>query len=265
MPRAYVSSLSYASTLYLIILLTFHIETLLTPERFADIFCTDCDLPPERFAPEIAATIHEHLQAHARTLHTRAHRLPAAASATNTGAVAPIIPIELHVQLGRTLLHDKFHWDTSILNMLTPEAFAEQLVADMGLGSGEHVQLVAHAIREQLVQYHQAADDDEEREDLEAEEVEMMAVRDGRMVREWGPRVDVMSAEDWAEVLRTQERESRYAMLGCAGAVRAGADAGKLFCSIHYTVAIVGHPISAPLCVGNYRSLKVFVYALYRA
>ena len=60
-----------------------------------------------------------------------------------------LVTIALNVQLGTTLLQDKFVWDHAE-RAFTPEQFAEQLCADLGVGGG-FVPLVSCSIRDQLL------------------------------------------------------------------------------------------------------------------
>ena len=56
--------------------------------------------------------------------------------------------LQLNIQVGNTSLVDQFEWDlTNPLN--SPEQFARQLCADLGLG-GEFVPTIAYSIRGQL-------------------------------------------------------------------------------------------------------------------
>jgi hypothetical protein len=57
---------------------------------------------------------------------------------------------QIDVQIGTCHLQDHIEWD--LLSPLTPEAFARQLCAELGL-SGEAVPLVAHAVHEELLKH----------------------------------------------------------------------------------------------------------------
>jgi hypothetical protein len=54
------------------------------------------------------------------------------------------------VQIGTGHLQDHIEWD--LLSPLTPEAFAQQLCAELGL-AGEAIPLVAHAVHEELLKH----------------------------------------------------------------------------------------------------------------
>ena len=60
------------------------------------------------------------------------------------------IPVTLEVQVGRRLIRDRFLWDSSPNNPITPEHYAKIFVADYGLG-GETVPMLATSIREQIL------------------------------------------------------------------------------------------------------------------
>ncbi len=58
------------------------------------------------------------------------------------------ISLQLNIHVGNISLNDQFEWDlTNPLN--SPEQFARQLCADLGLG-GEFVTTIAYSIRGQL-------------------------------------------------------------------------------------------------------------------
>ena len=44
--------------------LSFLIETLITPESFAEVFCDDLDLPANSFVPAVAAAIQQQIKQH---------------------------------------------------------------------------------------------------------------------------------------------------------------------------------------------------------
>ena len=60
------------------------------------------------------------------------------------------VPPQIDVQIATYHLLDHIEWD--LLSPLTPEQFAGQLCADLGL-AGESVPLVAHAIHEELIKH----------------------------------------------------------------------------------------------------------------
>ncbi len=64
----------------------------------------------------------------------------------------------MNVHIGRTILADTFLWDTSSENSVTPEEFANQLTAELGLG-GDFRTMIALSIREQVLRHTLAPSD----------------------------------------------------------------------------------------------------------
>ncbi|KAJ1343633.1 hypothetical protein BSLG_001781 [Batrachochytrium salamandrivorans] len=60
------------------------------------------------------------------------------------------IAITLDLHVGVVYLKDRFEWPLFPTHEVTPEDFSRQLAADLGVG-GEFIPMIAHAIREQVV------------------------------------------------------------------------------------------------------------------
>ncbi|KAI0671730.1 SNF5-domain-containing protein [Trametes maxima] len=129
-------------------------ESLITPESFARIFCTDLDLPHRPWVDTIAAQIRAQIEDHEGV------------ASTYMGADAEMIEPEdetpgdevnecrvilsIDVQIAIHHLLDHIEWD--LLSPLTPEEFSVTLCTELGL-AGEAAPLIAHAIHEELVKH----------------------------------------------------------------------------------------------------------------
>lgn len=112
-------------------------ESLVLPAEFAGLLCNDLELPNLVFQ-EIVDSIEKQIEeySYVSTLQLPAH--------TEYHVI-----ITLAVSLGKQLYEDKFEWDLTQTDV-TPEDFAEIVVADMGL-SLEFKPAVAHALHEVIL------------------------------------------------------------------------------------------------------------------
>lgn len=134
------------------------IETLITPEQFADIICEDLKLPPSLFTDSIARSIREQIDDFNLNASSMVKEEPmdeiiesrpteeeendVQVSTTNSendsepkhGYELRTI-IKLDVTVGNWALIDQFEWDIGNPHN-SPEEFAERLGKDLGL-SGE--------------------------------------------------------------------------------------------------------------------------------
>lgn len=114
-------------------------ESLLTPEKFAEIMCLDLDLPLS-VQSQIASSITSQIEEYSQLVHIQ---LPE--------DVAIHVIIDLSMNLDKQLYEDKFEWDLSSSNgFLTPEKFAEIVVADLGLAR-EFYPAIAHVLHESII------------------------------------------------------------------------------------------------------------------
>ncbi|KAG9315848.1 hypothetical protein JVU11DRAFT_3497 [Chiua virens] len=131
-------------------------ETLIKPETFANIFCMDLDLPIIPWAETVANQIRAQLEEHEGVasldlgIDDYIHR-----HVDRDGENVEEIPecrviLSIDVQIATYHLLDHIEWD--LLSPLTPEAFSQQLCAELGL-SGEAVPLIAHAVHEELIKH----------------------------------------------------------------------------------------------------------------
>ncbi|KAL9938099.1 hypothetical protein V8E36_002722 [Tilletia maclaganii] len=112
------------------------------------------------------------------------------------------------VQILRSTVKDRFEWD--LRSSLTPEAFASQLCADVGL-SGEAVGILSHAIREQLLVHRRAAPELMRADELKSPGARPLedVWRDLEQAGEFGPLLEPL-AEDESEKTETDAmRNSR--------------------------------------------------------
>ncbi|RKP07236.1 hypothetical protein THASP1DRAFT_8961, partial [Thamnocephalis sphaerospora] len=172
-------------------------EELLTPERFAEVFCEDVELSAPQYAPSIAMMIRAQLQEY--------EQVDDASAAEEDTRVA--ITLDLHV--GQLYLRDRFEWD--LASTLPPEEFARQLVADLGIG-GEFVSLIAYSIREQLYRFRRERvyggnlDDD----DFELVHGPLnTAFRTIDEAEEWSPMLESLTAEEVEKMVMDKERSTR--------------------------------------------------------
>ncbi|KAF8722432.1 hypothetical protein AX14_009835 [Amanita brunnescens Koide BX004] len=129
-------------------------ETIVTPENFAKIFCTDLDLPFTPWADTVANQIRAQLEEQ-EGVATMEIGLD---GALDLDTLPPNgeemqecrVILSIDVQIANYHLMDHIEWD--LLSPLTPEAFATKLCMELGL-SGEAVPLVAHAIHEELMKH----------------------------------------------------------------------------------------------------------------
>ncbi|KAI6016253.1 SNF5-domain-containing protein [Pisolithus marmoratus] len=164
-------------------------ETLVKPEMFAKVFCTDLELPvvpwAETVANQIRAQLEEHEGVASLDLGVEGwyecdagfefgcqygnaggnawDRRDRAGSEENQdqNQVEPFpenggeIPecrviLSIDVQIATHHLMDHIEWD--LLSPLTPEDFSKQLCAELGL-AGEAIPLIAHAVHEELIKH----------------------------------------------------------------------------------------------------------------
>ncbi|KAF9512885.1 hypothetical protein BS47DRAFT_1372665 [Hydnum rufescens UP504] len=205
-------------------------EEILTPEVFARIFCQDLDLPVVPYVDQVAGAIKTQLEEHAGVASfdvdapSRATTPPPPTQNPSTEAnkVDCRVILALDVQISTFHLLDHIEWDlapattSSSAPQITPESFAQILCADMGLG-GEAPALVAHAIHEEILKHKKDAIEwGVLAEGLGRHTVRSRGPRPLRGVwRDWndtgefGPRLEVMSAEEMERREIERERIAR--------------------------------------------------------
>ncbi|KAG0235223.1 Chromatin structure remodeling complex protein sfh1 [Actinomortierella wolfii] len=166
-------------------------EQLMTPENFAEILCDDLDLNLAKFVPEIAASIRNQI----------AEFEPIAEVQVPEEGSRTVIQLDLHV--GGINLRDRFEWDVG--SDLTPEEFAKQLAADLGIG-GEFVSMIAHEIHEQLFRFKQDRLLDRGGFDIEPLYSGFRPTDDGE---NWSPALETLTAEELEKIMEDRERSVR--------------------------------------------------------
>ncbi|KAJ3051257.1 hypothetical protein HK097_007755 [Rhizophlyctis rosea] len=184
-------------------------ETLLTPEKFATLLAEDFDSPlAPQFIPLIASAIREQVAAYAG-----ASDDDGAPEATEEAFEQAddeeydedfriVIKLDLHV--GSLHLKDQFEWPLYSSYTVSPEDFARQLAADLGVG-GEFVPHIAHAIREQVclarINFHEAT---------EAPPVHGRPFRHlATMDEDWEPELRELTEQEREKIAKEKERNSR--------------------------------------------------------
>lgn len=109
-------------------------ETLVTPDQFASLLCLELELP-NLLHLEIVDSINKQVEDYQFVINSQ---LP-------LGVEYHVI-IELSVNLDKKLYEDKFEWDLN-QSEVTPEDFAEIIVADLGL-SLEFKPAISHSLHE---------------------------------------------------------------------------------------------------------------------
>ena len=115
--------------------------------------------------------------------------------------------IKLDLQVGAIHLTDQFEWPVystpSNHRQPTPEAFARQLCADLGLG-GEFVSIIAFSIREQLFYARLNFDVAPKLEELPNPPLR------GEDADSWLPSLETLSDGEMERRMREQDRAARY-------------------------------------------------------
>lgn len=185
-------------------------DTLMTPEKFAEIMCYDLDLSNthtmQRSIPmhrQIADSIRTQLQEFIRLQ-------PFIISVPSDFCL-----IELNVQVGRLVLMDSFQWDMSDENHTTPEEFSMMLCNEVGLGS-EFMVSIATSIRAQILKHKystESADSNFKQESIRRVDITVpeTLARPGvqYQVDEYSPRVVELSMQEMEQNWKHDERESR--------------------------------------------------------
>lgn len=165
-------------------------ETELTPTLFAAQMCGDLNLP-ESARDDIAKAITEQISTYVPPPQVQ----PDASECRHV--------IRLDMRIGSVVIRDQFEWDLNC-ELNSPEAFAEMLGCDLGLGM-DHVAAVAHAVREQLVELAEFRDKRQKCAVIE----EQRCVRGGAEVGMWEPTVECLTAEERERLERKERREAR--------------------------------------------------------
>ncbi|KAG8904362.1 Chromatin structure remodeling complex protein sfh1 [Tulasnella sp. 403] len=126
-------------------------EELITPQAFAQTFCADLDLPFHH-VDTIVNMIRAQLDEHSGVV-----AMDVGGNDDDPTIEEPDcrVILRLDVQLDNYHLVDHIEWDlcsSPATPDTTPEAFAKQLCADLGL-RGEAIPIVAHALHEEIIKH----------------------------------------------------------------------------------------------------------------
>ncbi|KAJ3129684.1 SWI SNF, matrix associated, actin dependent regulator of chromatin, sub b, member 1 [Nowakowskiella sp. JEL0407] len=136
-------------------------EADVTEEMFAELLCEDLNLPTGKFVGPISRCVKTQIMEYTSLIDAIASGDDEEGNAVTGGEKGKgkvVIPedtrviIRLDVNIARDTIKDQFEWDLCPKNPLTPEEFAETLVADLGKPR-EFVMLISHSIHEQLHRY----------------------------------------------------------------------------------------------------------------
>ncbi|KAK0544033.1 Chromatin structure remodeling complex protein sfh1 [Tilletia horrida] len=175
-------------------------EKLITPQQFAKSLLLDLDLPLEPYTSQIENAINQAIE--------DAHQAGIGHADFGEREDDIRVIVEYTVQILRSTVKDRLEWD--LCSGLTPESFARQLCADLGL-SGEAITIISHAIREQLLIHRRAA-----LELIRAEELETRGARpledvwrDLEQAREFGPLMEPLADDELEKIEMDAMRNSR--------------------------------------------------------
>eukprot|EP00912_Choanoflagellata_sp_UC4_P001559 UC4_evm2s990 len=170
------------------------------PDTFAEIMCGDLNLPPAA-SLNIARSIRNQLDIFRQftTKYSDARR-PCCVRLE-----IPIISSGLN-----SVLVDMFEWDPSMSGLVSPEKFAQQLCADIGIG-GQYPAMIAFEIREKLFQN---LKDTVHTKNERTKRIELdgpvQTIRDAEDCHAWSPVIlDSSDASEIRKTRMTAERSSK--------------------------------------------------------
>ncbi|TPX33070.1 hypothetical protein SmJEL517_g03898 [Synchytrium microbalum] len=178
-------------------------EAHITPEHFANMQVQDMDVPEavaKQFAPMIASAIREQI----RELATAVEDEDAHYQVDDTERI--IVKLDLNV--GNLHLTDQFEWPLFATSHSSPEDFAKQLCADLGIG-GEFQPAIAHSIREQVA--HARLAFESAPKPLPFDRLVSAPVRNEGTEVLWQPTLQELTEEDIERLSKEKERENRRA------------------------------------------------------
>ena len=195
-------------TNFLKIVYTILKESLMTPEKFAQILCDDLDTP----------VAHQFVQQIADQIRKQCSNYVAALEGDTDGDEYEKdndlrIVIKLDINVGTINLKDQFEWPlySSLSNSMAPEEFAKKLTAELGLG-GEFTNAIAHSIREQIYTARLNIDDTNFALNLDRYKVPPFRSKD-EDIDEWYPVIREMTEEEIERKHKEQERNIRLLLI----------------------------------------------------
>ncbi|KAJ3157440.1 hypothetical protein HDU86_003332 [Geranomyces michiganensis] len=183
-------------------------ETLITPEHFAQLLADDFDSP---YAPQFVPLIADEIRRQVQSYGAAVEEDPAADGKpriiddvhdeSSYGEIRIVIKLDLNV--GALHLRDQFEWPLFSTSAYTPEDFAKQLAADLGVG-GEFVPIIAHAVREQVCYARMNWDDA-----TPAPPIKGRPFRSENIEDDWEPELRELSEAEVERINREKERNTR--------------------------------------------------------
>ncbi|KAI8928976.1 hypothetical protein BC831DRAFT_433950 [Entophlyctis helioformis] len=200
-------------------------ETLMTPEYFAQLLADDMDCPyAAHFIQPIAEAIRKQVVEYAPVVEedpvprdeVASLLLPDQTPDDEPSEDAPVddmddfagysdsrVVIKLDLHVGSMYLKDQFEWPLYSSLSITPEDFARQLSADLGVG-GEFVPMIAHAIREQVLtarlNSYQA---------IQPARWRVRPFRNEDLESAWQPDLRILTDEEIDRMAKEEDRNSR--------------------------------------------------------
>lgn len=179
-------------------------ESLMTPEKFAQILCDDLDTPvAHQFQQQIADQIRKQCSNYVAALES-----DTVGDDYDKDNDLRIV-IKLDINVGTINLKDQFEWPlySSLSNSMAPEEFAKKLTAELGLG-GEFTNAIAHSIREQIYTARLNIDDTNFAMNMDRYKVPPFRSKDEEF-DEWYPVIREMTEEEIERKHKEQERNIR--------------------------------------------------------
>jgi hypothetical protein len=170
-------------------------ETALSPTDFATQLVSDLQLPQQAISA-IASSITDQIEAKISLGQAKGLR----AQAEESRQI-----LRLNIRVGRVVLRDQFEWDIAD-STNCPEAFAESLCADLGLGR-EFVPAVACHVREQLLELAEAEQPHARCRALDSQSV----IRPLDVASAWQPMVERLNVTQQENLELKERREARLA------------------------------------------------------
>ncbi|ORX78009.1 SNF5-domain-containing protein [Anaeromyces robustus] len=179
-------------------------ESLMTPEKFAQILADDLDTPvANQFVQQIADQIRKQCSNYIAALEN-----DNVENDYEKESDLRII-IKLDINVGTINLKDQFEWPlySSLSNSMAPEEFAKKLTSELGLG-GEFTAAIAHSIREQIYTARLNVDDTNFAMNIDRYKVPPFRSKDEEF-DEWYPTIREMTEEEIERKHKEQERNIR--------------------------------------------------------
>eukprot|EP00833_Pecoramyces_ruminatium_P005952 jgi/Orpsp1_1/1179984/evm.model.c7180000071683.1 len=178
-------------------------ESLMTPEKFAQILADDLDTPvAQQFVQQIADQIRKQCSNYIAALENDTENDEDEYDKDNDLRII----IKLDINVGTINLKDQFEWPlySSLSNSVAPEEFAKKLASELGLG-GEFANAIAHSIREQIYTARLNVDDTNFAMSFDRYKMPPFRSKDEEF-DEWYPTIKEMTEEEIERKHKEQER-----------------------------------------------------------